>query len=351
MSLGSVMIDLEGASINEQERKFLSHPQTAGVVLYPRNFVSISQIQELIKEIHALRDPHLLIAIDHDGEGIESFPVGFTRFPTAREFGIIYENNEFEGSEFVEKAGWLFAAELRSIGIDFSFYPGLNIDHDEDSYDERTFHFDAEFTAVLACSFMKGMSKAGMQAVGKHFPGYGSVNDASSEALPIDNRDMETLNETDLHVFKRVIKKGLPAVTATHILYQKVDSKPAAYSTVWLTLILREELGFQGLVIGDDLSMKAATVAGSYAQRASLALKAGCDMVLVCNNPAGVVEVLKALDGHVNVDSQARLAKMYGKNSKSYDALRSGRHWKKASKLITEVHNSAWLEMKHNQFA
>ncbi|MBL4711774.1 MAG: beta-N-acetylhexosaminidase [Gammaproteobacteria bacterium] len=350
MSLGSVMIDLEGTSISEQERKLLSHPQTAGVVLFPRNFQSISQIQGLIKEIRELRDPHLLIAIDHDGEGIESLPVGFTHFPTVRELGIIYENNEFEGSEFTEKAGWLFAAELRSIGIDFSFYPGLDLDHDEDSYDECAFHYDAEFTAVLACSFMKGMSKAGMQAVGKHFPGYGGVSDASSDALPVDNRDMATLNENDLHVFKRVLKKGLPAIVATHILYQSVDSKPAAYSTVWLTLILRDELGFKGVVISDDLSMKAAAVAGSYSQRARLALKAGCDMVLVCNNPAGAAEVLKELEGHTNLDSQDRLKKMYGKSSKDYDALRSGRHWKKASKIIADVHNSAWLEMKHNQY-
>jgi len=347
MSLGSVMIDLVGTSINEQERELLSHPQTGGVILFTRNFESIEQIQQLIEDIHALRDPHLLISIDHEGGRVQRFHEGFTRLPPAQVFGQIFDKDENEGRRAAEQAGWLMAAELRAIGVDFSFAPVLDLAHGVSGViGDRAFHSKAENVATLAYAYMHGMQQAGMQAVGKHFPGHGGVVEDSHLALPTDKRDFETLKRKDILPFERMIRNGLPALMPAHVIYEQVDDKPAGYSTVWLQTILRQQMGFQGVIFSDDLTMEAACVAGNYGERAQLALAAGCDMVLVCNHTEGAAEVLHALEDYKNPTAQVRLMRMHGRDGVPMNQLQTHRRWKQAHEFIASLDDSPWIEME-----
>lgn len=346
MSLGPVMMDLVGTQISETERELLLHPQIGGVILFTRNFESLDQITHLIQEIHALRSPHLLISVDHEGGRVQRFHEGFTKLPPASVYGEIFKQDASKGRQTAEQAGWLMAAELRSAGVDFSFAPVLDLAHGVSGViGDRAFHSKPDCVATLAYAFMRGMSQAGMQAVGKHFPGHGGVTEDSHLALPVDHRDMETLLKDDIVPFEKMIRDGLPAIMPAHVIYDQVDDKPAGYSRVWLQNILRGRLQFQGVIFSDDLSMEAAGIAGSYAERARLALQAGCDMVLVCNHPDGVAEVIEELDEYTNPAAQLRLMRMHGRKQFGHDELCSSEQWNKAVKMISELDKSPWLEL------
>ena len=346
MSLGSVMIDLVGTSISQQEKELLQHPQTGGVILFTRNFESIEQIQQLIRDIHDCREPHLLIAIDHEGGRVQRFHEGFTRIPPAQVFGKLYDKDQQQAREYTQQAGWLLAAELRAIGVDFSFAPVLDLAHGLSGViGDRAFHSKAEVVATLAYAFMHGMQSAGMSAVGKHFPGHGGVVEDSHLALPTDRRDFDTLRRKDMLAFERIIKNGLPAIMPAHVIYEQVDAKPAGYSSIWLQDILRNKMGFQGVIFSDDLTMEAACVAGSYSERAEQALAAGCDMVLVCNHTDGAAEVLESLEGYRNPTAQLRLMRMHGKDGMTREALFKTRQWQQAVDMISSLDESPWLEM------
>ena len=346
MSLGPVMMDLVGTQISETEKELLLHPQLGGVILFTRNFDSINQITALIREIHNLRTPHLLIAIDHEGGRVQRFREGFTRLPPASVYGELFKHDKNEGRHCAEQAGWLMAVELRAIGVDFSFAPVLDLAHGVSGViGDRAFHSKPEITATLAYAFMHGMASAGMPAVGKHFPGHGGVAEDSHLALPVDHRELVVLLKEDIVSFEKMIKNGLPAIMPAHVIYDRVDDKPAGYSKIWLQKILRGRLNFQGVIFSDDLSMEAAGIAGSYAERAKLAIEAGCDMVLVCNHPDAVAEVVTALEDYTNPAAQVRLMRMHGKEKYDRDELLASYKWKEASEMIASLDASPWLEM------
>ena len=346
MSLGPIMMDLIGTQISETERELLLHPQVGGLILFTRNFESIEQMAALVSEIRSLRTPHLLIAIDHEGGRVQRFHDGFTRLPPASVFGEIYKQDHDKARECAELTGWLMAAELRAINIDFSFAPVLDLAHGVSGViGNRAFHSKPEIAATLAYAFMHGMSLAGMSAVGKHFPGHGGVVEDSHLALPVDHRDMATLMKADIVPFEKMIHNHLPAIMPAHVIYDQVDDKPAGYSTIWLKQILRDRLKFQGVIFSDDLSMEAAGIGGSYGERALLALNAGCDMVLVCNHPDGVSEVIEALGDYANPASQLRLTRMHGKENFDRDELLASPKWQQANKMILELDDSPWMEL------
>ncbi len=346
MSIGCVMIDLVGTGISPQEKELLLHPQTGGVILFTRNFESIAQIQQLIRDIRALRDPHLLIAIDHEGGRVQRFHEGFTRLPPAAVFGAMFDQDENAARTAATRTGWLLAAELRAIGVDFSFAPVLDLAHGVSGViGDRAFHARAEVVATLAYAFMRGMQQAGMAAVGKHFPGHGGVAEDSHLALPSDHRDYPSLKRKDMLAFERMIHNGLPAIMPAHVIYDQIDDRPAGYSRIWLHDILRGQLGFQGAIFSDDLSMEAACVAGGYGERAQRALEAGCDMVLVCNHTEGAAEVLQALENYSNPTSLIRLVRMHGKEAVSREQLLASGKWKQAQAAVAQLDNSPWLEM------
>lgn len=346
MSLGPIMMDLVATQISDTERELLLNPQVGGVILFTRNYESIEQITDLIRQIHNLRSPHLLISVDHEGGRVQRFREGFSRLPPASVFGKIFDEDNKKGRDYAELAGWLMAAELRSIGVDFSFAPVLDLGHGISGViGDRAFHKKPDIAATLAFAYMRGMSRAGMSAVGKHFPGHGGVAEDSHVALPVDDRTLDALMKSDIIPFEKMIHDGLPAIMPAHVIYSKVDKNPAGYSETWLKNILRKRLNFSGVIFSDDLSMEAACAGGSYTERANMALQAGCDMVLVCNHQEGVVEVVDALQGYLNPAAQLRLTRMHGKSSLTRAQLQEDAQWKNASKVISELVESPWIEM------
>lgn len=314
MGLGPVMLDIEGISLTDSIRKRLCHPRTGGVILFTRNFESISQISTLCEEIHALRDPHLLIAVDHEGGRVQRFREEFTRLPAAAEFGRIYDHDRQQGLHLAERAGWLMAAELRAVGVDFSFAPVLDLAHGISGViGDRAFHRQPDVVVRLARAYIRGMRLAGMQAVGKHFPGHGGVREDSHLTLPVDERDFEEIKSRDLIPFAQLGDETLAGIMPAHVLYPQVDTLPAGFSRIWLQQILRHTLGFNGAIFSDDLSMAGAEQAGDYPARAGAALEAGCDMLLVCNHPEAAEAVLAALESREpDPIAQTRLARMHG---------------------------------------
>ena len=314
MSLGPVMLDVLGTKLTAEDEKRLCHSLVGGVILFARNYQSPSQLHELTAAIHALRSPPLLIAVDHEGGRVQRFREGFSKIPAMRELGKIWDMHPQRARHLAQQAGYVLAAELRANGVDFSFTPVLDVDFGQSSViGDRAFHSDPQAIAELAHCLLLGLKQGGMPTVGKHFPGHGYVRADSHLDIPVDQREFVDIEMCDLIPFRQMVNYGLTAVMPAHVIYPKVDSRPAGFSPVWLKNILRGQLGFEGCVFSDDLSMEGATVAGGIVQRAEAALNAGCDMVLVCNKPQLADELLQGLHWEMPAASRARLAQMRGK--------------------------------------
>jgi len=314
MGLGPVMLDIQGKTLTPMDEARLRHPLTGGVILFTRNYQSPGQLAELTAAIRALRTPPLLIAVDHEGGRVQRFRDGFTRIPAMRELGRIWDAHPQRARHLAQQAGYVLAAELRSCGVDFSFTPVLDVDYGQSSViGDRAFHSDPQAIAELAHNLLIGLRQGGMATVGKHFPGHGFVRADSHLDIPVDEREFVDIEMCDLVPFRQMVNYGLTAVMPAHVIYPRVDSRPAGYSPIWLKHVLRGRLGFEGCIFSDDLSMEGATVAGGIVQRAEAALNAGCDMVLVCNKPESADELLQGLQWEMPAASRARLAQMRGK--------------------------------------
>ena len=314
MSLGPVMLDVLGTELTPGDVERLKHPLTGGVILFSRNYQSPSQLAQLTAAIHAVRTPPLLIAVDHEGGRVQRFREGFTRIPAMREFGKLWAHSPQQARQLAEQTGFVLAAELRAHGVDFSFAPVLDIDYGESSViGDRSFHRSPQAISELAHSLLSGMKHAGMGAVGKHFPGHGFVRADSHLEVPVDERDLADIEMDDLIPFRRLTEYGMTGVMPAHVIYPKEDTLPAGFSDVWLKDILRKQLGFDGVIFSDDLSMEGASVAGGVVQRAEAALSAGCDMVLVCNDAGAADTLLSGLTWQMPAVGIARLVRMHGK--------------------------------------
>ena len=314
MGLGPVMLDVLGTWLTAEDEARLRHPLVGGVILFARNYESPGQLSELTGAIHALRTPSLLIAVDHEGGRVQRFREGFTKIPAMRELGKIWDAHPQRARHLAQQAGYVLAAELRACGVDFSFAPVLDVDYGQSSViGDRAFHSDPQAIAELAHSLLLGLRQGGMHTVGKHFPGHGFVQADSHLDVPVDEREFVDIEMCDLIPFRQMVDYGMTAVMPAHVIYPKVDRFPAGFSSVWLKNILRGQLGFEGCIFSDDLSMEGATVAGGIVQRAEAALKAGCDMVLVCNRPDLADELLQGLNWEMPAASKARLAHMRGR--------------------------------------
>ena len=348
MSLGPIMLDLNSVEMSPEEREILQNPLVGGVILFSRNFSSVEQLIQLVKEIHQIREPRLLIAVDHEGGRVQRFRDGFTSLPAVGHFGEIYKHNRKRAHMLSETAGWMMAAELRAVGIDFSFAPVLDVDHGvSDVIGDRAFHQDSQVITELAHAYTIGMHDAGMAATGKHFPGHGAVKADSHVDIPVDDREYNEIYANDILPFKRMIHHGLAAIMPAHVIYPKVDTLPAGFSEVWLKDILRQRLGFNGVIFSDDLDMKGASVIGEkYVDRAEKALSAGCDMVLVCNNREGALNVLDNLSGHNDPVAHIRLARMHGKHETTMTDLHNSRKWKKSSDILKRYQDDPTLDLE-----
>ncbi len=346
MSHGPLMFDLSGTALTPEEREMLGHPAAGGVILFSRNFESPEQVQELIQQIHSLRKPELLIAVDQEGGRVQRFREGFVRLPPASWFGEIHSNNSNRARKTAQAVGWLMAAELRAVGVDFSFAPVLDLGRDTSSViGDRAFHIKPTIVSELAHSWMLGVHEAGMAAVGKHFPGHGGVEEDSHHTLPVDRRRPEDIWVDDMLPFSRMIEHGLEAIMPAHVIYENLSPELAGFSSFWLKDVLRTRLRFQGVIFSDDLTMAAADVAGDYEDRARLALDAGCDMILVCNNQAGAIQVLEALKEHRDPVAQMRMVRMHGRGAVDRDAIHLDPRWKSAVEAIASYDESPSLSL------
>lgn len=306
LSLGPVMIDLAGTELTDLDRERLCHPLVGGIILFSRNYVSRDQLTALCGEIHVLREPPLLIAVDHEGGRVQRFRDGFTRLPAMRRLGELHAQNPEAALAAARATGEVLAVELLACGVDFSFTPVLDLDYGNSTViGDRSFGRDPDTVAALANALVEGMHAAGMKSCGKHFPGHGHVAADSHVALPVDERPLEALQE-DITAFRL---GRMDAIMPAHVIYPSVDSRPAGFSPVWLT-ILREELRFDGVIFSDDLSMEGASVAGGILERASAAWQAGCDMLLVCNAPEAAGQLLSHWPLAPDPERSARVASL-----------------------------------------
>lgn len=288
LPLGPLMVDIEGTAPTAVERERLMHPLVGGLILFARNYESPEQLRRLTAEVHALRQPSLPIAIDHEGGRVQRCRDGFTRLPPMRRLGELWEINRQEGRAAAHDIGFVLASELRKCGVDLSFTPVLDLDWGRSRViGDRSFHGDPAVVTQLAGALIDGLRRAGMAACGKHFPGHGWAEADSHVAIPVDERSLAEL-AADMEPY-RALK--LDGIMPAHVIYPQVDSLPAGFSPIWINK-LRSELGFDGVVFSDDLSMEAAGIAGDILGRATAAWTAGCDMLLVCNAPGAVEELL-----------------------------------------------------------
>lgn len=303
---GPLMIDIAGFELTDLERERLIHPLVGGLILFARNYESPEQLTRLTAEVHALRSPPLPIAIDHEGGRVQRCREGFTRLPAMRRLGELWERDPQKALVAAHDIGYVLAAELRLCGVDLSFTPVLDLDWGRSKVvGDRSFHGDPEVVVPLAEALINGLRRAGMAACGKHFPGHGWAEADSHVTIPVDERPMTELAH-DIEPYRRL---NLDAVMPAHVIYPAVDSKSAGFSNSWNDY-LRNNVRFNGVVFSDDLSMEGASVAGDIVGRVSAAWEAGCDMLLVCNAPDAVADVLARWQPEFNPIRSARIARL-----------------------------------------
>jgi beta-N-acetylhexosaminidase len=326
MSLGPLMVDIAGTELSADDVRVLSHPLVGSVLLFSRNYRNPAQVSALTAAIRALRTPHLLIGVDHEGGRVQRFREGFTRLPPVRLLGRRYDEDRREGLATAQSVGWLMAAELRAVGVDFSFAPCIDLDYGvSEIIGDRAFHSDPDAVAALGVATLLGMREAGMPAIAKHFPGHGAVVADSHVALPVDRREFVDL-EPDMRPYRTLIDNNLAGIMAAHVVFPAVDALPASLSQRWVNGVLRGEFGFHGCVFADDLTMAGAAAFGDAIARADLALAAGCDVLPICNDRHSVESVLKAFETKaVSAASQARLVRMRARGEAPADLHADGR--------------------------
>ncbi len=346
MSHGPLMLDVEGLKLSAADRERLAHPAAGGIILFARNYESPEQVRALIEDIHKAGSDSLLIAVDQEGGRVQRFKNGFTELPPAHKFGELYARNHQKARQAAVEIGWLMAAELRTVGVDFSFAPVLDLETKISRViGDRAFSDEPRVIGELAYAWSSGAREAGMPSVGKHFPGHGCVEADSHHELPIDKREFSDIWGNDLIPFQHLINNGLEGLMPAHVIYSSCDSKPAGYSSFWIQDVLRKRLGYKGCIFSDDLSMAAADVAGSYPERARAALEAGCDMVLVCNNQDAAEQVLDELKDYQDPVAQSRLVRMHGRGHISMEQLRENPRWHAALAIVSELGADTSMEL------
>lgn len=336
MTTGVLMLDLAGTELGDEERRQLQAPEVGGLILFARNYASPEQLSVLMQDIRAVRED-ILVAVDHEGGRVQRFREGFTVLPPMAVLGRHWRQDPASAIAWAHELGWLLATELRRHDIDISFAPVLDLDWGNSSViGDRAFSVGHEAVTELAGGLMAGMHEAGMAATGKHFPGHGWVQADSHLELPIDTRSFAEIEADDLQPFAALIGRGLDAVMPAHVIYKQACSAPAGFSRFWLQQVLRQRLHFDGVIFSDDLTMEGAGYAGDFIQRCDLALDAGCDMVLVCNNPEAADQILRHLQ-QTGVKASERLRRMRGRAVAAVDPERLAQARSLAARLVGEV--------------
>lgn len=314
-----LMIGLAGTALEQRERDWLVAPGVAGVLLFARNFASREQLGALVESIREAGGEQLLVAVDQEGGPVQRFREGFTRLPALAKLGAVYDRDPDEAVRLAEEHAWVMASELRAMGVDFSFAPVVDLARGNAAIGVRAFHADPAVAGELGQAYVRGMHLGGMAGVLKHFPGHGSVAADTHKDVAIDPRPLAEIQRDDLVPFAQCIEARVEAVMMAHVVYPQVDAHPAGYSKTWIGQVLREQLGFRGVVISDDISMAAAGSAGGVAARVHAHLDAGCDLVLACF-PDVVDEAIAAVAGRPLAPPEA-LASLRGALGASWASL------------------------------
>jgi beta-N-acetylhexosaminidase len=340
------MLDIEGLSLTPADRDLLLEPAVGGVILFGRNYESAQQVTDLVSEIRALRSPPLIVAVDHEGGRVQRFRDGFSAIPPMRLIGREFDRDPAIAEALAHQAGWLIASELRAAGIDLCFAPCVDLDWGvSEIIGDRSFHRRPEAAGNLAAAFSRGLRSAGMAAVAKHFPGHGAVVADSHLKLPVDRREYSDLLD-DMSPYDKLVSNGLLAgVMTAHVVYREMDELPASFSEYWIQRELRSRIGFDGAIFCDDLSMKATRDYGSMATRATRALDAGCDMVLVCNDRPAARKAVAALRDYSNPLSLVRLARLHGTGQIMRESLLASDEWAAASAELKRWTEPPQLEL------
>lgn len=300
MSYGPVWVDLEGLNILDAEIKILQHKNTGGVLLFSKNYANKSQLTELVQSIRNYANKPILIGVDHEGGRIWRFKEGFTCPPAAAVYGALYEQERALALRQLNTAGQTIAQELLACGIDLSFAPVLDLNHGvSEVIGDRAYHSNPNIVTACARAFISGLNQQGMGAIGKHFPGHGGCAADSHFSTTVDQRSLADIRAQDLVPFKE-LHSVLTGIMPAHVIYPSVDPLPAGFSKVWLQQILRKEIGFEGAIISDCLSMKGSGFYEDMVTGAQIALQAGCDMVIATQQTREyLLQVLDALDWDV----------------------------------------------------
>lgn len=310
MTRGPVVVDIEGTTLTSADRDRLAHPRVGMVILFARNYESPRQLRHLTHQIHALGDPQLLIAVDHEGGRVQRFREGFTEIPAMASLGVLWDRDVLGACRAAVSAGYVMASELRAHGVDLTFAPVLDLEWNRSSViGDRALHGDARTVAMLANHLCHGMALAGMANCGKHFPGHGWPEADSHHAIPTDERTLDAILQHDAAPYCW-LGASLASVMPAHVVYSQVDAMPAGFSRRWIQDILRGQLGFTGAVFSDDLSMKGARVAGGVIESAQAALEAGCDFILICNDAGAVSKVLDDVNGSPTPEFERRFSRL-----------------------------------------
>ena len=349
--IGALMLDIAGTELTQEDIELLSAPQVGGVILFARNIHSPAQVRDLTDHMRQVR-PDILIAVDQEGGRVQRLKQGFTLLPAMGRFGELYQTEPERALKLAEECGWLMATEVLAVGIDFSFAPVLDLNGVSDVIGDRAFAARPVDIIALADAFLRGMHRAGMATTGKHFPGHGSVKADSHVAAAIDSRSFSEIQQQDMQTFLQ-LQNQLDALMPAHVIYDQVDPNPAGFSEFWLQQVLRKDLGYDGVLFSDDLSMQAACVAGDADARLRAALAAGCDMGLVCNNRAAQRLALSAITDFP-LPNQTRLERMRGRipelstEFKITEVLDLGDEWRSVRDRILAFKEQSATQTSHD---
>ena len=332
---GQLMIDLAGTELQCEESKMLSNSCVGGVILFARNFFDQKQICGLVRQIRNIK-PNLLIAVDQEGGRVQRFKRGFTTLPASQRIGDLIHGDKKQGVSLCHEIGWLMASEILACGIDISFAPVVDVDRRLSKViGDRAFSDDPDIVVRATDAYINGMHEAGMAVTAKHFPGHGGVEADSHHEAPIDQRTLAELESRDLKPYKSLASK-FDAVMPAHIKFPRIDSQSVGFSFYWLNNVLRTGYGFKGIIFSDDLSMVAANVAGTYRDRAQLALEAGCDMILICNSRLGAIEVIDYLESFGSVEPRPYKS-MMAKRAPTWSNLKTSNRYLKIVQTLKRL--------------
>ncbi len=338
MDIGPVIIDVQSTHVSSEEAELIAHPLCGGVILFSRNYESRAQVSHLVETIKQIK-PGALIMVDQEGGRVQRFKEGFSKLPSLGLLGQLYDKDPSSIDELKQYSfdlGRLMAMEILSIGVDMSLAPVLDLNKGlNEVIGERAFHRDGDVVIPLAKAYIEGMGSVGMAATIKHFPGHGAVKVDSHHELPFDDRACDDI-VNDMYPFKALANEAnAKALMPAHIIYTSFDEMPAGFSPYWLKEVIRKDLGYQGVIISDDLSMEAAVSVGSFSERASKAIQAGCDLILVCNHRQGSEEVLGTLSWKKDIQWSERVESLRAHSDVPSDLSQHG-PWRQAQERLTQ---------------